>query len=256
MHRAAHQRLDKGSIFADPFAELILPRHLQQRLERWGMARERRLLRAFVAYRSRLAEALLAEATARGTRQIVVVGAGLDTLALRNPFPQAILYEVDHPATQNWKRGRLRQLGIAPALNVRFVPCDFEVESLGGTLARAGFDATVPTYFSWLGVVPYLTDVATFATLGFVASVPAAEVVFDYTNAREQFPRKLQKLVRMHSERAASVGEPFIASFNTAMLKSRLEALGAIAVDDWGQARMRGREGDHAGFHIVHARWP
>lgn len=255
MHRAAHQRLDKGSIFADPFAEVMLPRHMQQHLERWGMARQRRLLRAFIAYRSSLAEVRLAEAMARGTRQVVLVGAGLDTLALRNPFPQAVLYEVDHPATQNWKMEQLRKRRIVPAPNVRFVACNFEVERLGEALARTGFDAAAPAYFSWLGVVPYLTDAAIFATLSFVASVPAAEVVFDYANPSEEFPRKLQKLMRMHSERAASGGEPFIASFNTAILKSRLEALGAVAVDDWGQARMRGREGDNAGVHIVHARW-
>lgn len=256
MHRAAHQRLDKGNIFADPFAVVMLPRHVQPHLDHWGMARQRRLLRAFIAYRSSLAEARLAEAAARGTRQVVVVGAGLDTLALRNPFPQAVLYEVDHPATQKWKRGRLRKLGIVPAPNVRFVPCNFEVEGLGEALARAGFDAAAPAYFSWLGVVPYLTDAAIFATLSFIASVPAAEVVFDYANPTEELPRELRKLVRMHAERAALAGEPFVASFNTAILRSRLEALGAVAVDDWGQRRMRGREGDNAGVHIVHARWP
>ncbi len=255
MYRAAHQRLDDGRIFADPFAERILPAHVQPHLEVWAARRKRLLLRKFIAYRSRIAEARMAEAAARGTRQIVLVGAGFDTIGLRNPFPQVAIYEVDHPATQQWKRRRFQQLQLAVGRSVTFVPVDFERATLGESLAQAGFDATAPAFFSWLGVVPYLTETAIFSTLGFVASLPRSEVVFDYVNPLDEMGSAMRRLVERHAEGAASLGEPLMASFNTDALKARLAALGAVAIEDWSRRRMRGRVGDEAGMHIVHARW-
>lgn len=256
MYRAAHQRIDEGAIFADPWAVPILPAEAQQGLDRWAAVQQRQLMRGFISYRSHVSETRMAEAVERGTRQIVVVGAGLDTLGLRNPFPDAAVYEIDHPATQAWKRERLREIGATLGANVHFAPCDFEVEGLGEALARAGFDATKPGYFSWLGVVPYLTDAAIFATLGFIATVPGAEVVFDYSNPLDEMPPEWRQRAQLRADRAASIGEPFLASFNTEALKARLTAMGAAAVEDWGPRRIRGGEGDDVGGHIIHARWP
>lgn len=180
VHRAVHQSAEKGAIFSDPFAQAILGPDADKAMAERGLP-EHSPLRIFVVVRSRFAQDSLELALARGTRQVVVLGAGLDTTALRNP--DVPVFEVDHPDTQAWKRERLAQMATPPLLH--FVPVDFERESLADKLALAKFDPTRPAFFIWLGVVPYLTRDAVLATLNFVASVPDSEVVFDYGEPRE-----------------------------------------------------------------------
>jgi methyltransferase (TIGR00027 family) len=116
--------------------------------------------RLFAAARSRIAEDALSEAVDRGIRQIVILGAGLDTFALRNPHGarQILVYEVDHPATQAWKRQRLADARLALPPWLIFVPVDFERDDLKEKLVGAGFQQNSPAFFTWLGVVPYLTE--------------------------------------------------------------------------------------------------
>ena len=111
-----------------------------------------RSLRAFLAVRSRYAEDLLGRAVEGGIRQYVVLGAGLDTFAYRNRFQSAGLhvFEVDHPATQEWKRAQLHQAGIAIPGDMTFAAVDFEREPLELGLLRAGFDKQRPAFFSWI----------------------------------------------------------------------------------------------------------
>src|SRR5205085_1676970 len=106
--------------------------------------------RAYMAVRSRFAEEELARAVAAGVRQYVVLGAGLDTFAYRNPWPDLKVYEVDHPATQAWKHERLAQGDIAVPANMAFVPADFERHSLAEELGQSSFNPTAPAFFSWL----------------------------------------------------------------------------------------------------------
>ena len=134
-----------------------------------------------MAARSRYAEDRLAEAVANGVAQYVVLGAGLDTFAYRNPFPALRVFEVDFPATQEWKRAMLAEAGIALPASLTFVPLDFEHKTLAAGLADAGFDAGSAAFFGWLGVVPYLTLDAFRATLDAIAQLPAGTgVSFDY----------------------------------------------------------------------------
>src|SRR4029450_7673529 len=102
-----------------------------------------------------VAEDALADAVARGIRQYVILGAGLDTFALRNPHPSLCMFEVDHPRTQEWKRRLLAEEKLAPA-NVTFVSVNFEKQDLLTELRSAGLNLQEPTFFSWLGVVMYL----------------------------------------------------------------------------------------------------
>src|SRR5215472_17754460 len=133
------------------------------------------MLRLFAAVRSRFSEDELAKAVARGVGQYVLMGAGLDTFAYRNPHPGLRVFEVDHPATQRWKRSLLEDSGIA----VR--PVNFERNSLPRKLAEAGFRADESAFFAWLGVVPYLTEDAFVSTVKLIASMPEGSgVVFDY----------------------------------------------------------------------------
>ena len=157
--RAAHQLLDHGSILDDPFAMKILREDEKDVLQ---FANEHPLAsigRLFTAARSRIAEDALSRAVERGVRQIVILGAGLDTFALRNPHGalEIRIYEVDHPATQAWKRQRLAEAQIALPPWLILVPVDFERDDVGEKLAAAGFQQNSPAFFTWLGVVPYLT---------------------------------------------------------------------------------------------------
>ena len=264
MHRAAHQKIEGGATFADPYALKIIGSEARHRLDEWAAVEQRRRMRLFIAARHRFADQKLALAIERGTRQVVIVGAGLDTTALRgaDDVENIRYFEVDHPATQAWKQERLAEEGIDPPGALTFAPVDFERQSLGEGLAAAGFDAALPAIFIWLGVVPYLTEAAIFATLGFIASVPGAEVVFDYANPPDQLGEKLQQAQAERAAHVAAIGEPWLSYFDSAELKMRLRALGAVEVEDLGpleiqrhifgvpQPRYSG-----AGGHILWARW-
>src|ERR1700691_3317402 len=109
--RAAHQVLDHGSILYDPFAIKVLREDEKDVLQFANQHPLASIGRLFTSARSRIAEDALSGAVERGTRQIVVLGAGLDAFALRNRHSprQILIYEVDHPATQAWKRERLAE---------------------------------------------------------------------------------------------------------------------------------------------------
>jgi len=201
-------------------------------------------LRAFLAARSRFAEEQLAAAIERGVRQYVLLGAGLDTFAYRDPYSATGLrvFEVDHPSTQAWKRERLREGGIAIPSSVVFVPVDFERQTLAASLGEAGFDPGSPAMFAWLGVTMYLTAQGFEDTLDFIASMPAgSSVVFDYALSRSQqglFQRVVFELV---AARVRAAGEPWRTTFVPAELVRRMEAKGFVHVQDLDDARLNER---------------
>ncbi len=174
LHRAAHQLVDTPPVFVDPLAVRIVGGETEHVL---AYAQEdeaaRAGLRAFIAARSRFTEDCLAEACDRGVRQYVLLGAGLDTFAYRSSarFPGLRVFEVDHPATQGWKRERLAAAGISIPPSLTYVPVDFDREILSERLAHAGFEALAPALFAWLGVTPYLTSESVLATLSWVAGL-------------------------------------------------------------------------------------
>lgn len=160
LRRAAHQLLDRPPVFHDPLALRILPPDVAARLKEAPHEFERspvsRYLRAFLAVRSRVAEDALAEAVGRGVSQYVLLGAGFDTFAYRNPYSELRVFEVDHLSTQREKRLRLESAGIEVPENASFVAADLSAIPLRETLAVDGFRADEPAVFAWLGVVPYL----------------------------------------------------------------------------------------------------
>ena len=179
-HRAIHQILEGGAIFKDPFASRILDERTAVSLNEMAADESLGPMRLLIAARSRFSEDALAACVARGVRQIVILGAGLDTFSLRNPFADAgvRVFEVDYPATQAWKRERLKEAGLALPASLTFVPIDFEQHSLAEGLAGAGFRSDRPAFFQWLGVVVYLSREAILVTLDVIASIPASAVVF------------------------------------------------------------------------------
>jgi methyltransferase (TIGR00027 family) len=234
-HRAAHQILDGGFFFADPLALPILGADAQAAVDRAKAQPLRRGLRLFVALRSRFAEDSARAAIARGVRQIVVLGAGLDTFAYRVAAIEGLrVYEVDHPATQAEKRRRLAAAAVAEPAHVVYVGCDFESETFADALAAAGFDRRRPAFVFWLGVTVYLTPQAISATLAAVAAPPGgAEIVFDYVVPPEAIDRDASRAAHLElADRVAAAGEPLRAYFDPAALRAQLAALGFEAIED------------------------
>jgi methyltransferase (TIGR00027 family) len=201
-------------------------------------------LRAFLVARSRYAEDELARAVSDGIRQCVVLGAGLDTFAYRNPFATAGLrvLEVDHPATQAWKREQLRaaQINIPP--ETVFVPVDYERETIADGLQRAGFATHQKAFFSWLGVTPYLTDRAFVETMSFIASMPSGSgVVFDYAVPRASLKFLERLAFDRISARVKSAGEPFQLFFDVKELQERLRGMGFTHLEDLGIEEINAR---------------
>ncbi len=263
-HRAAHQILDGGSIFSDPLAARILGSDAEPAVRSTPDDPSQRRLRLFIAVRTRFAEDALGAAVERGVRQLVVLGAGLDTYAYRtSPAETLRIFEVDHPTTQAWKRQRLAEVAIPIPRQLTFAPLDFERESLADGLAAAGFDPAQRTFFTWLGVVPYLTEQAVFSTLGFIARLPGgAHVVFDYANPPDSraHPDEYTAACETLAARVASMGEAFRCFFETDALRARLAALGFCEVEDLGPALIRerylanrGSSSRDRGGHIVRA---
>ena len=242
-YRAIHQTLEGGAIFTDPFAARILDDETRARLDETAADPSLRPWRLFIAARSRFSEDTLAASVARGVRQIVVLGAGLDTFSLRNPHAgQGVrVFEVDYPATQAWKRERLKQAGIAVPASLTFAPVDFERQSLTDGLKNAGFQADRPAFFQWLGVVPYLTREAVSLTLDFIAQVPVSEVVFDYAEPFENYLVERRADVMAIAANAASRGEPWLSLFDPAELSEMLHNKGFGVVEDLGLAEITER---------------
>ena len=234
--RAAHQILDKPRIFDDPIALRVIGAKTESALQsnpEWFNTH--RSLRAFIALRSRYAEDELAGAVKRGTRQYVILGAGLDTFPYRNPYPESSLrvFEVDHPATQSWKRQRLGEAGIATPNSLVFVPIDFERQTLADELKKTGFKADQPSFFSWLGVVVYLTKPAVMETFKFVASLPVgSEIVFDYSIPSSLLTEKQRSAREAGAKRVAIMGEPWITFLDPSSFTSELQGTGFRDVED------------------------
>ena len=247
LRRAAHQVHDaKPLVFDDPLAVRILGKDYAEEVKRTPDSVKRPFsaaLRAFMVTRARLAEDVLAAGVRDlGVKQYLVLGAGLDTFACRNPYSHVRVFEVDHPATQKWKKMMLKAAGIVPLEIAQFVAVDFEKDSLRARLKAAGFDEQVPTVTAWLGVVPYLTTEGFRATMRLLARFKAgSEVVFDYSQPRDVLPPVEQLMHDSLSARVALAGEPFQLFFTPAQLAEELEWLGMRVVEDLDSSAMTAR---------------
>jgi methyltransferase (TIGR00027 family) len=240
-HRAAHQVLERGIAFSDPLALAILGQDADDAIALAKEKPERRPLRLFIAMRSRFAEDSARRAGHEGVRQILVLGAGLDTFAYRlQPTEGLRVFELDHPATQRDKRRRLAEAQISAPEHVAYVAHDFEDGSTTAALEARGFDAGKRTFVLWLGVTPYLTEDAVFATLGELARLPGgAEVVFDYANPPHAIEEAATRdFHREMAERVAASGEPFRCCFDSAQLQARARSLGFSEIEDLDRAAL------------------
>ncbi|NKY57924.1 class I SAM-dependent methyltransferase [Nocardia flavorosea] len=236
--RAYHQIADRPLIFADPVAARLLGVTAAELTELGtpttdylDLAVRDRSRRLFFAARARFAEDAVAAAIAAGVRQVVILGAGLDTFAYRNPLPELRVFEVDHPATQAWKRERLAAAGIGRPETLTFVPVDFETQALAAGLESGGFKRTDPAVFVWLGVVFYLTPSAAHTTLEYIAGqAQRVEVVFDYLQPADSDEGRAHQQAR--AERLAAAGEPVCSYFTPVDIAAQLRAFGFTDLED------------------------
>ena len=247
VRRAAHQLFDAPIVLDDRVALRIIGNDAASRLTTQADEHRGRIARAFRAFRgvrSRFAEDELARAIGRGVAQYVILGAGLDTFAYRNPYADGALrvFEVDHPATQEWKRRLLAAAAISIPSTLTYAPVDFEQHTLADGLAQVRFDPRIPTFFSWLGVTMYLTEEAVDATLRFVASTPrGGGIAFDYGVAKSRLGWKERLALRALSHRVAAAGEPFQTFFDPDEIRHRMTSFGFHSITDLGADELNAR---------------
>lgn len=259
--RAAHQVFDAPPLVLkdEVAAQLLLPGRLQGLATGSLLLRQRRALRgllgawlpprapvasrrlrAQIVVRSRYTEDCLAATRERGVEQYVVLAAGLDTFALRQPPGGLRVFEVDQPSTQADKRRRIERSGLLVPENVEFVGIDFERETLSEALDKSGFDETAPCFLSWLGISYYLTRPAIEAVFDFVATTaPGSEMVLDFWSADPAVPPGDLTLLRGVQIGVGGQGEPMKSFFSPQELaelaESRdlrvLESLDAVRAD-------------------------
>jgi methyltransferase (TIGR00027 family) len=247
MRRAAHQLYDTPPlVLDDPIAVQILDPYSEEIERTPGRNAKNKprpfsiALRAFIVARSRYAEDLLAQAVQRGVTQYVLLGAGLDTFAHRNPHANLRVFEVDHPATQQWKRELLQAAQLPTPAKLAYAPIDFERQSLAEQLFAARFNPTVPSFFAWLGVVPYLTREAFRATIAFIAAQPPGSgLVFDYGQPREALPFREQLAFDSLAARVHLAGESFQLFFTPPKVASELAAF--YDLEDLGASELNER---------------
>jgi methyltransferase (TIGR00027 family) len=239
--RAAHLIVDGApTIFADTLTERILGEQAETFLSYQRNSGAHPILagaRAQAVVRSRFTEDHLADAVRRGVTQYVVLGAGLDSYAYRmEPTDRVQVFEVDHPATQQWKRTLLAAADIAIPDTVTFVPVDFETDSLAARLVAHGFDPSIPALVGWLGVTMYLTRSAIADTLAVIGGfAPGTEIVVDHMLPAELRDEAGDTYVELVSPVAAQRGEPWLTFLSPDEMSLLLKENGFTTVENVSQ---------------------
>lgn len=233
--RAVHQLLESPSIFNDPIALTILgdaKTEVMCKLESYKDPLST-AMRVAIVVRSRFAEDEREKALQAGAYQYVILGAGLDTYAYRSTNQHERVFEVDLPGTQATKIARLQQEKIHSSCALTYVACDFEAGTLEKNLLAAGFDKNQKTFFSWLGVVPYLDAEAIEQTLTFIRScVRGSALVFDYMVDPSNLSELEKMTITILSAQLASGGEPLKSFFDPQVFAETLSSLGFSHVGD------------------------
>lgn len=248
--RAHHFLFDPDPVFSDPFGAIltsdrwrrILDNPILRRLVIEGLLRPTRPSVGSLVGRARYLEDEIELAIDRGVTQYVIVGAGMDSFAIRRRdlLDRVRTFELDHPNTQRVKRARLAQFHPLPD-RVSYVPIDFAKESIASALRESVFDPTQKTLFSWMGVTYYLRDSTVYdalATMGATAHA-GCEIIFDYqtradaSRSHDDLQRKFMRAL------TRSVGEPQITAFDDDRLREELATRGLETVDVVTGDRMR-----------------
>ncbi len=230
--RAVHQLRDSPLILDDPVALRVVPEAADPavlaRLSNGG-APDADLLRSLFVMRSRFAEDRLAQAAARGVRQFVMIGAGLDTFPWRQPdFARSMrLFAADHPASLEFARDRMRECGLTPPANLSYVPVDLNESDLGDQLVAHGFDLAIPSLCAMLGVAQYLPPDAVDAVFRSVSRLARqSEIVFSFALPDADLAGEDLLAAKASAKFAASLGEPWLCRLRPSDLTAQLRSLG------------------------------
>ena len=213
--------------------------------------------------RSRYTEDALDEAIRQGVRQYVILGAGMDTFAHRRSDleDQLAIFEIDHPATQGYKRARIAELGMNMPPNLHYIPVDFTADDLESVLTRNPiYNPAALTFFSWLGVVYYLPLDAVFSTLQAIARIAptGSSIVFDYFDIEAKNTQG--KLAQLSRQIGKQLGEPLQTYLDPDTLEKDLEEQGLrlcenLSPSDIESLYFQGRsDGYHAMYNTHFAR--
>jgi methyltransferase (TIGR00027 family) len=243
-------------LFEDPYAAGLLSSGALRAVARlgrlvvvgravpWALDRGWPRTRSSAVVRTRLIDDAVREGLAGGARQLVLLGAGLDSRPYRLPEARAVaVFEVDHPATQASKCERLRATMGALPPGVRYLPVDFERDDLSAALENAGYAPALRSVVVWEGVVSYLSAAAVEHNLALLARLmaPTSRLIFTYVH-RGALDGSL------HFDEAARwrgwvrfSGEPFTFGFDPAELPAYLSARGFTPIFDLSTAQAAGR---------------
>ena len=212
--------------------------------------------------RARYTEDTLEEAVRQGVEQYVILGAGMDTFAFRRPemMKRLEVFEVDHPATQEFKLHRLAELGWKHPAKLHFIPIDFTKESLTELTRSSSYDPKIKSFFSWFGVTPYLTQEEVLATLHSIVNVapPGSTVVFDYTDTNIFIPEKMSPQMQESLKFLQKIGEPMkTGGFKPSKLTEDLASLGFqlkenLSPSDIEERYLQGHMDEFHTFEYVH----
>ena len=243
--RAAHVLRDaKPLVCADDYALRMTSKPwqviLKSDLLHWLVFRKllgvMRPIRSVIIGRQRFAEDALLDAIERGVDQYVLVGAGFDSFALRRPdlAERLAIFEVDHPDTQQAKQERVLELVGALPTHVRYLPLDFEMQTVVDALKASDFDPAKPAIFAWLGVVAYLTPDAVFSTLKSLADYSAAgsELIFDYAIPLDLVPAHEMEAMQALLGFVEKRGEPLKSEFDPVQLAGNVQDMGYRVISD------------------------
>ncbi|ARN81452.1 class I SAM-dependent methyltransferase [Methylocystis bryophila] len=202
----AEENLKPNPLYRDPIVQAFLDEETKRAADR---------IYAFfppvkvnVWVRTRYLDDRLDAQLENGSRQVVILGAGLDTRAQRKAKPGVAFFEIDNPAILSFKRKRLEERGIPPG--AAYIGGDYVTEDLGELLARNGFDFSLPTHFIWEGNTMYLSRAAVTGVLESIAqNLRRFSISFDYLApeviAKETGDPEITAVV----ERFAAMGAPW-----------------------------------------------
>lgn len=250
-HRAYHLMRAHPPILEDSVAIWLLSPPLRAVLRfaplRW-LFWERQMNRirpviTLVVLRSRYAEDCLEASISDGCQQYVILGAGLDSWALRHENPGVHVLELDHPETQEWKKTRIiEQMGEFPS-HLSLIPIDFERQALADVLCGGHYDRNVPAFVSWLGTIYYLTDEAIKTVFTSLARVCAtgSRVVFDYFQPKSTMSIADLKLFEDMDRDLTKRGEPLRTLLNSDDVEEILQSASFRVVEDLSATEARQR---------------